>query len=104
MVNCSAFLSSDSWVAFAHMPPPAKAHTKAGQIKQSVGSGRYRSFDFSYKRHRQVTLLNLHFLLLRSWSGNLNPAIVFSMRLLHLGYVLFQRPHAVFHLLQRHSW
>ena len=56
MVNCSAFLSSDSWAVFTHMPPPAKAHTKAGQIKQSVGSGRYRSFYLSYKRHRQFTL------------------------------------------------
>ena len=56
MVNCSAFLSSDSWAVFTHMPPPAKAHTKAGQIKQLVGSGRYRSFYLSYKRHRQFTL------------------------------------------------
>ena len=104
MVNCSAFLSSDSWAVFAHMPPPAKAHTKAGQIKQSVGSEHYCSFYSSYKRHWQVTLLNLYFLLLRSLSGNLNLAVVFSMRLLHLGYVLFQRPHAVFRLLQRRNW
>jgi len=37
MVNCSAFLSSDSWAVFAHMPPPGKGHRKRWEKKKCEG-------------------------------------------------------------------